>query len=238
MHYTFTPFSVISFGLDIQRMKLLLVEDDDLVADSLALALSAKDYSVERVKDGLQAELSAMTGLYDLIILDLGLPGIDGLECLQMIRKRLITTPVLILTAWDGPEQKIAGLDAGANDYVIKPFHLGELLARIRALLRLPSYEARTVTIGELQWDAIMRVLRRGDEVIDLSPKEHAVLEILFRNLGSLVTKQRLALLLGDNDAPATDNAIDIVVYRLRKRLEPFGLKLRTIRGLGFLAEG
>ena len=108
-------------------MKLLLVEDDELVADSLERALSSTDYSVERVSDGFQAESSALTGLYDLIILDLGLPGIDGLDCLRLIRKKMINTPVLILTARDAPEQKIAGLDAGANDYVIKPFHLGEL---------------------------------------------------------------------------------------------------------------
>lgn len=218
-------------------MKLLLVEDDDLVADSLQLTLRADGYSVERVTDGTKAELLAATGLYDLIILDLGLPGMDGLECLRLIRTKMIKTPILILTARDAPEKRIEGLDAGANDYVIKPFHLGELKARIRALLRLAPDSPVEVPIGKLHWNAKMRVLRRGKKVIELSPKEHAVLEELLENLGSLVTKQRLALILQDGDSPATINAIDLVVHRLRKRLEPFGLKLKTIRGLGFLAQ-
>jgi DNA-binding response OmpR family regulator len=218
-------------------VKLLLVEDDDLVADSLQLTLQADGYSVERVRDGVTAELAAGTGLYDLIILDLGLPRMDGLDCLRLIRKKMIKTPILILTARDAPEKRIEGLDAGANDYVIKPFHLGELKARIRALLRLAPDSAPEVSIGKLQWNAKLRILRRGKKVIELSPKEHAVLEELLGNLGSLVTKQRLALVLQDGDAPATTNAIDLVVHRLRKRLEPFGLNLRTIRGLGFLAE-
>jgi len=218
-------------------MKLLLVEDDDLVADSLALALKSSGYAVECACDGVQAQQYAINGLYDLIILDLGLPGMDGLECLRLIRRKLSLTPVLILTARDDPEQKIAGLDAGANDYVVKPFHLGELQARIRALLRLPVASDTVVTIGQLQWNAKTRVLRRGDELVDLSPREHEVLEVLLQNIGSLVTKQRLSCLLTDCDTPATWNAIDLVIHRLRKRLEPSGLKLKTIRGLGFLAE-
>jgi two-component system, OmpR family, response regulator len=218
-------------------MKLLLVEDDEFVADSLALALRDSGYAVDRAADGMYAELVASTEPYDVIILDLGLPGMDGLQFLQRIRKKQIKIPVLILTARDSYEQRIKGLDAGANDYVTKPIHLGELEARIRALLRIGYNNATTIDVGELTWDTTSRILKRGDEVIELSPREYEVLGILFHNLGSLVTKQRMASLLSNWDEPATYNAIDIIIHRLRKKLEQYGLKLRTIRGLGFLAE-
>jgi two-component system, OmpR family, response regulator len=218
-------------------MKLLLVEDDEFVADSLALALRDSGYSVYCATDGLHAEIVASTEPYDVIILDLGLPGIDGLQFLQRIRKKQINVPVLILTARDSYEARIEGLDAGANDYVTKPFHLGELEARIRAMLRIGYNNATMIDIGELTWDTKSQILKRGDEVIELSPREYEVLGILFHNLGALVTKQRMSSLLSNWDEPATYNAIDIIIHRLRKKLEPHGLKLRTIRGLGFLAE-
>jgi DNA-binding response OmpR family regulator len=218
-------------------MKILLIEDDDLVADSLARALRGSGYVVDCVGDGTHAEVAVKTEPYDAIILDLGLPEMDGLEFLKRMRSKKIGVPVLILTARDSYEERIAGLDCGANDYVTKPFHLGELEARVRALLRLSVSNATAVSVGELTFDTVRRVLRRGEELIELSPREYAVLEILIHNLGSLVTKQKMASLLSDWDASVTFNAIDIVVHRLRKKLEPFGLKLQTIRGLGFLVE-
>ncbi len=218
-------------------MKILLVEDDDLVADSLARVLRGSGYVVDCIGDGIHAETAVKTEPYDLIILDLGLPQLDGLEFLKRIRNNKIGVPVLILTARDSYENRIQGLDLGANDYVTKPFHLGELEARIRALLRMNLSNATTVDIGELTFDTVKRVLRKGEELIELSPREYAVLEILIHNIGSLVTKQKLASLLSDWDASVTYNAIDIVIHRLRKKLEPFGLKLQTIRGLGFLVE-
>lgn len=218
-------------------MKILLVEDDDLVSDSLALALRGSGYVVDCAGDGTHAELAVTTEPYDVIILDLGLPGMDGLEFLKRIRSKKISVPVLILTAKDSYEERIEGLDCGANDYVTKPFHLGELEARIRALLRLGLNNAPTVTVGELTFDTNKRVLRKGEEIIELSPREYAVLEILVHNIGSLVTKQKMAALLGDWDASVTHNAVDIVIHRLRKKLEPYGLKLQTIRGLGFIVE-
>jgi two-component system OmpR family response regulator len=128
-------------------------------------------------------------------------------------------------------------LDAGASDYVVKPFHLAELEARIRALLRLSRDNEMVVQSGQLSWDTKTRVLRRGEQLIELSAKEHAVLEVLMQNRNALVTRQRLASLLANYDAPATHNAIDIIIHRLRRRLEPYGLKLLTVRGLGFLVE-
>jgi len=218
-------------------MKLLLVEDDNLVADALVLALQSSGYAIDRVDDGFFALSSASTNAYDLIILDLGLPDIDGLECLRRMRKRSINVPILILTARDSPALRIEGLDSGASDYVTKPFHLGELEARIRALFRLAHNNDVTVEAGELSWSTKTRVLRRGEQIIELSAKEHAVLEVLLQNLNALVTRPRLSALLASYDAPASHNAIDIIVHRLRKRLEPYGLKLQTVRGLGFRVE-
>lgn len=218
-------------------MKLLLVEDDDLVTDSLSCALRGSGYIVDCVTDGSHAEVAVATEPYDLIILDLGLPGMDGLEFLKRIRHKNIAVPVLILTARDSYDERIKGLDCGSNDYVTKPFHLGELEARIRALLRLGYNNATTVKVGELSFDTTGRILRKGDEIIELSPREYAVLEILVHNLGSLVTKQKMASSISDWDTPVTYNAVDIIIHRLRKKLEPHGLKLQTIRGLGFIAE-
>jgi DNA-binding response OmpR family regulator len=218
-------------------MKLLLVEDDNLVADSLILALQGSGYAVDRVANGHGAQSIAGRDLYDLIVLDLGLPDMDGLECLRIMRRRMIKVPVLILTARDAPEHRVQGLDAGASDYVVKPFHLAELEARIRALLRLSRDNEMVVQSGQLSWDTKTRVLRRGEQLIELSAKEHAVLEVLMQNRNALVTRQRLASLLANYDAPATHNAIDIIIHRLRRRLEPYGLKLLTVRGLGFLVE-
>ncbi len=218
-------------------MKILLIEDDDLVADSLMLALRSSGYSIDRFREAPGAEIAIATAPYDIVILDLGLPGIDGLSFLKQIRHKKISVPVLILTARDSYDDRIQGLDCGANDYVTKPFHLGELEARIRALLRAGCRNVTSVEIGELTFDTVGRVVRKGEQIVELSPREYAVLEILVHNIGSLVTKQRMSALLSDWDTPLTFNALDIVVHRLRRKLEPYGLKLQTIRGLGFLVE-
>lgn len=218
-------------------MKILLVEDDRLVADALARALQGSGYLVDCVGDGSHAETAVATEPYDVVILDLGLPEVDGLQFLRRIRSKKIGVPVLILTARDGYDERIEGLDCGANDYVTKPFHLGELEARIRALLRIGCKNSPDVKLGELTFDTVGRILRRGDEPLELSPREYAVLEILIHNLGALVTKQRIAALLSDWDVEVSHNAVDIVIHRLRKKLEPYGVKIQTIRGLGFLVE-
>ncbi len=218
-------------------MKVLLVEDDEMVAESLVLALASSGYLIDCFSDGSNAEVAVSTDFYNLIILDLGLPGMNGLEFLKRIRQKKISTPVLILTAKDTYDERIEGLDSGANDYVTKPFHLGELEARMRALLRIGYNNATTVKLGELSFDTSKRLLRRGDDLIDLSPREYAVLEILIHNIGSMVTKEKMASLLSNWEAPVSHNALDIIIHRLRKKLEPFGLNLQTIRGLGFIVE-
>jgi DNA-binding response OmpR family regulator len=218
-------------------MKILLIEDEDLVADSLTLALQASGYLIERFDNAFDAEVAVLTTPYSMIILDLGLPAMDGLQFLKRIRSKKITVPVLILTARDSYEERIEGLDCGANDYVAKPFHLGELEARIRAILRIGCNNATVVKIGELTFDTVKGVLRRGEHIVELSPREYSVLEILVLNIGTLVMKQRMAALLDDLGQPISQNAMDIIIHRLRKKLEPFGLKLQTIRGLGFVLE-
>ncbi|MDP3508712.1 MAG: response regulator transcription factor [Candidatus Melainabacteria bacterium] len=218
-------------------MKVLLVEDDEMVAESLVLALASSGYLIDCFSDGSNAEVAVSNDFYNLIILDLGLPGMNGLEFLKRIRQKKISTPVLILTAKDTYDERIEGLDSGANDYVTKPFHLGELEARMRALLRIGYNNATTVKLGELSFDTSKRLLRRGDDLIDLSPREYAVLEILIHNIGSMVTKEKMASLLSNWEAPVSHNALDIIIHRLRKKLEPFGLNLQTIRGLGFIVE-
>lgn len=218
-------------------MKILLVEDDDMVAESLTIALKSSGYIVDRHCSGADAEVAVATDSYAVIILDLGLPDVGGLDFLKRIRRKKVATPVLILSAKDSYDERIEGLDCGANDYVTKPFHLGELEARIRALLRIGYKNSTVIEIGQLTFDVGQRLLRKGDVIIELSPREYAVLEILLHNIGALVTKQKMADLLSNWESPVSFNALDIVVHRLRKKLEPFGLNLQTIRGLGFIVE-
>lgn len=219
-------------------MKLLLVEDDELVADSLSRALRAGGHSVDSARDGEHAEIMITTEAYDVVMLDLGLPGIDGLELLKRVRAKKITVPILILTARDSYEERISGLDSGANDYVTKPFHLGELEARLRALYRLSNTNVTSISIGQLTFDSVGRTLKHGDEIIELSPREYTALEALLMNAGNLVPKERMAMLLSDWESSVSFNAIDIIIHRLRKKLEPFGLKIQTVRGLGYVAQG
>ena len=191
-------------------MKLLLVEDDNLVADALVLALQSSGYAIDRVDDGFFALSSASTNAYDLIILDLGLPDIDGLECLRRMRKRSINVPILILTARDSPALRIEGLDSGASDYVTKPFHLGELEARIRALFRLAHNNDVTVEAGELSWSTKTGVLRRGEQrERALQPKSTAVLEVLLPESPQNALDQAANVaLLANYDAPASHNGV------------------------------
>lgn len=218
-------------------MKILMIEDDNMVAESLTLALTSSGYLIDRFSNALDAEIAVATEAYDIVILDLGLPGISGIDFLKKIRHKKVLIPVLILTAKDSYEERIEGLDCGANDYVTKPFHLGELEARIRALLRIGYNNATIIKVGELTFDTSKRTLRRGDELIDLSPREYQLLEIFIHNIGSLITKEKMVSLLSNWEAPVSYNALDITVHRLRKKLEPYGFNLQTIRGLGFIVE-
>jgi two-component system OmpR family response regulator len=219
-------------------MRILLAEDDDYLADAISMALRDGGYSVDKVATGTDADQAVNSSSYDLLILDLGLPALDGLEVLKRLRGKGQTLPVLILTARDSLQDRVNGLDLGANDYLTKPFDLPELEARIRALLRKDRWGNRTsISHGDLQFDTVCRQVTLNDELVELSARELAVLEILLQRIGRVVTKRQLAEHLSSWEMEVTYNAIEIVIHRLRKKLEPSGIKLRTMRGLGYIVE-
>ena len=219
-------------------MRILLAEDDTYLCDALARALADSGYSIDKVPGGLEAEQALLSCQYDLLILDLGLPGIDGLDLLRRMRTRGQATPVLILTARDSLQDRVRGLDLGANDYLTKPFDLPELEARVRALIRKDLWNNRTIVKhGSLEFDTVDRRLTINGELVELSARELAAVEVLLQRVGTVVTKAQLAAHLSNWEDEITHNAIEIIIHRLRKKLEGTDLNLRTIRGLGYLVE-
>jgi DNA-binding response OmpR family regulator len=223
---------------------VLVVEDERKLAHVLSAALQAEHYDVVVSVTGEDGFYRANAELFDLVVLDLMLPGRSGLEILQTLRQRHIETPVLILTARDGVDDRVLGLDLGADDYLIKPFALPELLARIRALLRRgrPS-EVLRLKAGNLELDLVARKVMRGDRPIELTARELDLLEYLLRHQGHLVSREMLARDVWKEPRRATplDNVIDVQMTRLRKKvdLEGPGRLIHTVRGVGFvLREG
>jgi two-component system OmpR family response regulator len=187
---------------------------------------------------GDEADHALKTCSYDLLLLDLGLPALDGMEVLQRLRGRGQVLPVLVLTARDTLQDLVKGLDLGANDYLTKPFDLLELEARIRALIRKDHWGNRTVVKnGSLEFDTVARQLTIHGNLVELSAREIAALEILLQRVGKIVTKAQLAEHLSNWEIEITNNAIEIVIHRLRKKLENTDLSLRTMRGLGYIVE-
>jgi len=220
-------------------VRILLVEDEVKVAKALKEGLEAERYDVTTASTGEEAFFLATTKTYDLLLLDLMLPGRSGLEILQALRDRGFRFPVLILTAKDSVEARVSGLDAGADDYLVKPFAFSELLARIRALTRRGRGEViphRRLADLELEYLS-RRVARAGCE-IELTPKEYELLEFLLRHAGQTVSRDMLAREVWQVNARATplDNVIDVHIARLRRKIDdPFEPKLlHTIRGVGF----
>ncbi len=219
-------------------MRILLAEDDNYLSDAISHALRGGGYSVDKVLGGEEADQAVRTCNYDLLILDLGLPGLDGLEVLKRMRGRGQTLPVLILTARDTLQDRVKGLDLGANDYLTKPFDLPELEARIRALIRKDLWSNRTIVKhGSLEFDTVDRHLTINGDLVELSARELATLEILLQRSGMIVTKAQLAEHLSNWETEISHNAIEIIIHRLRKKIEHSDLSLRTIRGLGYLVE-
>lgn len=219
-------------------MRVLLAEDDDVLSDGISSALRQNGLVVDQVETGADADLALVSGNYDLVILDLGLPRLDGLSVLQHLRARGASVPVLIVTARHGLEDRVSGLDLGADDYILKPFDLPELEARVRALLRRGKWgNSLEIACGNLRFDTVGRRVTVDDQPVDLSAKELAVLEVLLQRAGRIVTKEQLAEQLYGWDEEVSHNAIEVNVHRLRKKLEPVGLNIRTIRGLGYLVE-
>jgi two-component system, OmpR family, copper resistance phosphate regulon response regulator CusR len=221
-------------------VRVLVVEDERKLAQALASAFEREHYEVVVAPTGEDGFFQANAEVFDLVVLDLMLPGRSGLEILQTLRKRHIHTPVLILTARDGIEDRVLGLDLGADDYLIKPFALPELLARIRALLRRgrPSEVLRLKT-ADLELDVMTRRAMRGDRQLDLTPREFELLEYLLRHQGHLVSREMLAREVWKEPRRATplDNVIDVQMTRLRKKVDTEGGQrlIHTVRGVGFV---
>jgi DNA-binding response OmpR family regulator len=225
-------------------VRLLVVEDERKLAQILASALQAEHYDVVIARTGEDGFFRVNAEVFDLVVLDLMLPGRNGLEILQTLRQRHIETPVLILTARDGVEDRVLGLDLGADDYLVKPFALPELLARIRALLRRgrPSEVFRLKT-ADLELDLVTRRAVRGDRPLELTVREFELLEYLLRHQGHLVSREMLAREVWKEPRRATplDNVIDVQITRLRRKVDTEGAArlIHTVRGVGFvLREG
>ncbi len=219
-------------------MRVLIVEDDPVLADGLTRTLRQADYAVDCVNDGAEADHVLAAQNYDLVILDLGLPKIEGFEVLRRLRHRGAKVPVLVLTARDALQDRVKGLDLGADDYMTKPFDLPELEARVRALVRRgQSGGSSILTHGALTLDIAGRRATLNDEPLELSARELGVLEVLMMRSGRVVGKEQLAEQLYGWDEEVGANAIEVYVHRLRRKLEPAGVAIRTIRGLGYLLE-
>jgi two-component system OmpR family response regulator len=219
-------------------MRVLVIEDDTTLGHALQEFLVEQGYAVDWLADGDQA-LGAIAGQsYDLLLLDLNLPGQSGLDILRKLRAGNEQVPVLILTARDGVEDRVAGLDAGADDYVTKPFELAELAARVRAFGRRRSGQVQPfIEAGPLLFDSVGREVRVNGERLSLSVRELSVLEMLMARVGRVVTKRQIVNSLSAWDADFSENAVEVYVYRLRKRLEGTGAGIQTVRGFGYLLD-
>lgn len=218
-------------------MRILVAEDDANLADSLKHSLHNAGYAVDCVQTGLEADSAVASSEFDLLILDLGLPKMSGLEVLRRLRARRSSLPVLILTALDSVNDRVHGLDLGADDYLVKPFVLAELEARVRALVRRGSSGSPLLHFGALCFDTVGQVARIDDEVVELSARELALLRILLQRPGCMVSKEHLVNHVCEWGEEISVNAIEVYIHRLRKKLHRGGVKIATVRGLGYCLE-
>ena len=219
-------------------MRLLVVEDEKKVSSFIKKGLEEEGYAVDAAHDGEEGLYMALDNVHDLIILDIQLPKMDGLQVLQEIRKQKVKTPVLLLTVRATIEDKVLGLDSGADDYLTKPFAFQELVARLRALLRRRTEAEPTVLkIADLELDPARRTVLRGEEKIDLSPREFSLLDYFMRNPGRVLTRTMITEHVWDYDFDTDTNVIDVYVNYLRKKIDSNrdpGL-IQTVRGVGYL---
>jgi two-component system, OmpR family, response regulator len=219
-------------------LRILVVEDDPLLAESLVRALQQQGYGVGHARRGQDADTALRTHRFDLLLLDIGLPDVDGFEVLRRLRARSDTTPVLVVTAREAVDERVHGLDLGADDYLTKPFSLSELEARVRALLRRtkPTLAARIV-VGGLTVEPAAKRARIDGKTVDLTVREWALLELFLARPGHALSKLAIAQSIGDSVAAIAPNTIEVYVSRLRAKLEPAGIVIRTVRGFGYLWE-
>jgi len=219
-------------------MRVLLAEDNPQLATWLTKALRQKQFAVDCRIDGSAADHSLAVEDYDAVILDLTLPGMDGLEVLRRMRQRGSRTPVLVLTARAALDERVQGLNLGADDYLAKPFELAELEARLNALIRRSQGGgSSSLVLGRLEYESSGRMFRLDGKPLVLRPREHAVLEVLMLRVWRAVSKESLFEKIFDLDATASADAVEIYVHRLRKRLEGSGVAIVTLRGLGYTLE-
>jgi DNA-binding response OmpR family regulator len=221
-------------------VKILVIEDDRTVGQYVKHGLEEQRYTADLVDEGLEGLRMASTGHYDVIVLDLRLPGMTGLEIVRTLRDRGVTTPVLMLTAQDSVEFKVQGLRAGADDYVTKPFSFEELLARVEALSRRPREVAPAVLqLDDLVLDVGGREVRRGGHLLDLTPKEYLVLEYLMRHPGRVMSRTLITEYAWDYHFDPGTNIVDVVINRLRKKVDTGGAKklIHTVRGVGYVVK-
>ena len=215
-------------------MRVLLAEDDHLLGAGLRAGLQQQGFQVDWVQDGVAAQRELLTGVYQACVLDLGLPRQDGMQCLVAVRQRKITTPVLILTARDGVPDRIAGLDAGADDYLVKPVDLMELAARLRALVRRAhGVSEPTLEAGALRMDPASRQVWLDDRVVELSLREYEVLQIFMLHAGRVLTRTQIEQQLYQWGTEVSSNTVEVHIYNLRKKLRPDVIE--TLRGVGYL---
>ncbi|HAR83423.1 MULTISPECIES: response regulator transcription factor [Sulfitobacter] len=219
-------------------MRIAVIEDNEALAQGIAHRLRDRGHAVDLLHDGEDADIFLRHEGADLIVLDCNLPGCDGLEVLSRLRRRGDGTPVILLTARAETSERVAGLDAGADDYLTKPFEMDELEARLRAMARRKNLEfAARDTLGPLVFDRTNRQLLEGEQPLAFPRKELATLECLLERRGRIVSKSQLITHVYGTGAAQEDSAIEPHVSRLRKRLEPFGIRIKAARGLGYMLE-
>jgi heavy metal response regulator len=220
-------------------MRLLVVEDEQRIADFLCRGLQSAGYAVDVVHTGQEAIDRVHTTEYDLVILDLGLPDIDGLQVLEKIKNRKAMSPVLILSARDSVDDRVKGLETGADDYLVKPFAFVELLARARVLLRRGQPTPERLQVGDLALDCIRRKVTRNNEHIELAPKEFSILEYMMRNRGRPLSRTMIVEHVWDMDYDGLTNIVDVYIRHLRSKIDDkFVVKMiHTVRGIGYMLD-